>query len=108
MGNTNSPQNANLYTTAFTQTIPKNVRETLIHGLNLNGSVDEPMVQPTYSPAMLTKAINNTPIDSEEDKVKAVAAVLKYLRMIERNIRKIEKVVESQEFKSNPNVLEKE
>ncbi|EXJ58940.1 hypothetical protein A1O7_06371 [Cladophialophora yegresii CBS 114405] len=126
LGNTTDADNADIFYTAFTQRIPSETRSQLTHGLNVDGSVDEPAVQPTYLPAMLTKAVGNTATGSQEDKIAAVAALLRFLgrcfvvepetlqslprgvTVIERDVRKLIPVLESDEFKRNPDVLDKE
>ncbi|KAJ9609882.1 hypothetical protein H2200_006211 [Cladophialophora chaetospira] len=126
LGNTSNAENADVFYTAFTERIPEETREQLTHGLNIDGSIEEPAVQPTYIPAMLTKAIGNTASGSQEGKIKAVTAMLRYLgrcmvvepsnveklpkgvTVIERDVRKIIPVLESEEFKRDPDVLDKE
>jgi hypothetical protein len=118
MGNTNSKDTANIYAEAFHDAIDDETRNALVYGLNVDGSVDEPAVQPTYSPAMLGKASNNTRNGTKEEKVRAIATVLGYLArcfdvsdeekarfraekvtVIERDIRVIDKTVGGEEFK---------
>lgn len=126
LGNTSNAQNAEMYFTAFTERIPEAARQSLVHGLNLDGTVEEPAVQTTYIPAMLTKAVGNTVSGQDEEKLKAVAAVLRYLArclvversrlerlpagvtVIERDVKKIVPVLESEEFRNDPDVLDKE
>jgi hypothetical protein len=126
LGNTSNAQNAEMYFTAFTERIPDTTRQSLVHGLNLDGTVEEPAVQTTYIPAMLTKAVGNTVSGQDEEKLKAVAAMLRYLArclvvdrsrldrlpagvtVIERDVKKIAPVLESEEFRNNPDVLDKE
>jgi hypothetical protein len=126
MGNTSNADNADIFYTAFTERIPDETRTQLTHGLNLDGSVEEPAVQPTYIPAMLTKAMGNTANGSREEKISAVAAMLRFLgrclvvepqnlqrlprgvTVIERDVRKIIPVLESERFKTNPDVLDEE
>jgi hypothetical protein len=116
MGNTNSRETADLYFRAFHYS--PQVRDELIRGFNIDGSVQSPAVQPTYSPAMLSKATANTPNGTPEEKVKAIAAVLEYIArcmrvsdeekhrfremrvmVIERDVRSIDKIVEGDGFR---------
>jgi hypothetical protein len=126
LGNTSSAESADIFYAAFTERISAEIREQLVHGLNVDGSVEEPAVQPTYIPAMLTKALGNTASDSQEEKINAVAAMLRYLArciivepssienlprgvtVIERDVRKITPVLDSEEFKRDPAVLDQE
>lgn len=126
LGNTSNAQNADVFFTAFTERITEPFRQMLLHGLNLDGTVGEPAVQPTYTPAMLTKAAGNTVSGSHEEKIEAVTAMLRYLArcmrverasveklqrgvtVIERDVRKIIPVLDSEDFKRNPGVLDQE
>ncbi|KIX95401.1 uncharacterized protein Z520_08918 [Fonsecaea multimorphosa CBS 102226] len=126
LGNTSNSENADVFYVAFMERLAEEVRETLVHGLNVDGSVEAPAVQPTYLPAMLTKALGNTLNGTQEEKIKAVTAVLRYLTrcmvveasrlkklphrvtVVERDVRKISPVLESEEFKHNPDILDRE
>lgn len=126
LGNTANVESADIFYTAFTDRISEDSRSQLIHGLNVRGSVHEPAVQATYIPAMFTKAMGNTSSGSVEQKVDAVAAVLRYLgrcmvvedstrqqlpegvTVIERDVRKIIRVLDSEEFRRKPEVLDGE
>ncbi|KAK5188582.1 hypothetical protein LTR92_011391 [Exophiala xenobiotica] len=126
LGNTSNAQHAEMYFTAFTERIPEATRQTLVHGLNLDGTVEEPAVQTTYLPAMLTKAVGNTVGGEDKEKLMALAAMLRYLArclvvdkshlerlpqgvtVIERDVKKIVPVVESEEFRNDPDVLDKQ
>ncbi|OAP54424.1 hypothetical protein AYL99_11525 [Fonsecaea erecta] len=126
LGNTSSPDNADVFYYAFKEGLSEEVREKLVHGLNVDGSIEEPAVQPTYIPAMLTKAVGRTLTGSQEEKIKAVTAVLRYLTrcleldasslgklprgvtVVERDVRKISPVLESDEFKHDPDILDRE
>ncbi|KAK5215300.1 hypothetical protein LTR47_012025, partial [Exophiala xenobiotica] len=70
---------AEMYFTAFTERITEATRQGLIHGLNLVGTVEEPAVQTAYLPAMLTKAVGNTVGGEDEERLMAIAAMLRYL-----------------------------
>jgi hypothetical protein len=126
LGNTTCARNADVIFTAFTKQITDEARQKLVYGLNVDGSIEEPAVQATYTPAMLRKAAGNTVSDSQEEKINAIAAMLRYLArcmvvelssleklrkgvtVIERDIRKIISVLDSKEFKLNPDVLDQE
>ncbi|KIW31536.1 hypothetical protein, variant [Cladophialophora immunda] len=126
LGNTSDPENADVFYFAFTERISDEVRERLVQGLNVDGSVEAPAVQPTYIPAMLTKALGNTPSGSQEERIRAVTAMLRYLTrcmtvdasnlkklpkgvtVVERDVRNISPVLDSEEFKHNPDILDRE
>jgi hypothetical protein len=118
MGNTNSRETADMYVKAFEEVLEETSRNTIIKGFNVDGSVDEPAIQPTYAPAMLSKATANTPTGTTEEKIQAISVVLTYLArcfevteeermkfkeqrvmVIERDVRVIDKIVEGEEFK---------
>ena len=118
MGNTNSKETADNYFEAFTQKIDATTRWKIIFGFNVDGSVGDPAVQPSYSPAMLSKATGNTLNGSKAEKIEAISAVLTYIgrcfdishaesikfrmekvMVIERDVRVIDKIVEGEEFK---------
>ena len=120
MGNTNSQETADMYAQAFTQAIGNRTRKTLVQGFNVDGSVAEPAIQPTYAPAMLSKATGNTEHRSKEEKVQAISAVLGFLArcfeistaerkrfkaqkvmVIERDVRVIDEIVEGALFKKD-------
>ncbi|KAK5202434.1 hypothetical protein LTR41_011819 [Exophiala xenobiotica] len=115
-----------MYFTAFTERIPEATRQSLVHGLNLNGTVEEPAIQTTYIPAMLNKAVGNTVSGQDEEELEAVTAMLCYLArclvvhrsgleqfppgstVIETGVKEIVPVLKSAEFRNEPNVLKKE
>ena len=119
LGNTNSPENADIFRVAFFETIPEAEREILVHGLNVDGSEEEPAIQPTYTPAMLGKAMGNTKHGTTDEKVRAIAAMLRYLSkvfkrartitqgvtVVEREVRIVDPVVSSEQFKEKPEIV---
>ncbi|EXJ86184.1 hypothetical protein A1O1_06554 [Capronia coronata CBS 617.96] len=149
LGNTTDGDTADVFFVAFAEYVSRETRRMLTYGLNLDGGVDEPAVQPTYFPAMLTKALRNTEIGNENgtdtalapdagtdtgtgtpqqnnSKIKTVAAMLRYLArclvvdqavleklpkgvtVIERDVRGIADVVESEAFRRDPDVLDEQ
>lgn len=122
LGNTNSPQQAEILRTAFLERMPEPDRIDLIHGLNVDGSEEEPAIQPTYAPAMLTKAMGNTLHGTDEEKIAAATAMLRYLAkvfrrartitsgvtVVEREVRIVDKVVGGEEFRRRPEGLVRE
>jgi hypothetical protein len=120
-------ETADLYHDTFTGcSLPKSVYEGLVEGLNADGSLEQPAVQPTYLPAMCALAIGNTANGTTQEKMKALTALLIYLArvlvmektspsfkrlprgvtVVERDLRKaIKPVLESAAFRHNPDVL---
>jgi hypothetical protein len=119
LGNTNSPANAEVHRVAFFDLLSEADREVLVHGLNVDGSEQEPAIQPTYAPAMLSKAAGNTPNGTPAEKSRAIAAMLRYLAkvfrrartisegvtVVEREVRIVDDVVSSEEFKLDPDIV---
>ncbi|KAK5218442.1 hypothetical protein LTR47_011746 [Exophiala xenobiotica] len=123
--NTSNAQNAEMYFTASRNTYTA-TRQSLVHALNLDGTVEEPAIQTTYIPAMLTKAVGNTVSGQDDEKVEAVIAMLCYLArclvvhrsglerfppgatVIETDVKEIVPVLKSTEFRNEPDVLKKE
>lgn len=89
LGNTNSAESADTFYQAFMHAIPAADRDSLVHGLNVDGSEAEPAIQPTYAPAMLAKALANTPHGGPAEQVRALAAMLRYLAKVFRRARTI-------------------
>lgn len=126
LGNTTDVETADIFFQAFTQRISQDCRTSLIRSLNLDGTRKDPAVQPTYIPAMFTKAINNTAHGSKNEKINAVAALLRYLArcmivdpsslqrlpkgvtVIERDVKKLIPVLEGSAFKQDPDILDQE
>lgn len=126
LGNTANGHEAELYTAAFTERISEETRRILVHGLNLDGTVEEPATQATYLPAMFTKAAGNTASGSVDEKIATISAVLRYLSrclvvhpdslerlpkgvtVVERDVRGVIPVLDSAEFRRNPDILDEE
>ncbi|KPI44513.1 uncharacterized protein AB675_8673 [Cyphellophora attinorum] len=119
LGNTNSASTAEIFRIAFLERMPEPDRIDLIHGLNVDGSEEEPAIQPTYAPAMLAKALGNTVSGTTEEKVRALVAMLRYLAkvfrrtrtitegvtVVEREVRIVDGVVGGEEFRVRPEVV---
>ncbi|KAK6383112.1 hypothetical protein LTS17_003782 [Exophiala oligosperma] len=126
LSNSSNVQDAEMYFEAFTSGIPEESRRMLISGLNLDGAVQSPAVQTTYLPAMLTKAVRHTLNETKEEKNRVISAMLRYLArcqkvnessldqlpkevtVIERDVRRIIPVLDSDAFKNDPDVLDQE
>lgn len=126
LGNTTDKPSADIFFTAFRERLSEETRQTLTRGLNIDGGQGCPAVQPTYIPAMFTKAGGNTATGAVEEKVKAITAMLRFLTrcllvtpetlaqlprtitVIERDVRKLIPVLDSGEFRENPDILDGE
>ncbi|KAK5100021.1 hypothetical protein LTS08_005736 [Lithohypha guttulata] len=128
IGSAANIETADLYHNTFTgMSLPKSAYKGLVQGLNVDGSLEQPAVQPTYLPAMCAIAIGNTAHGTTQEKMKALSAVLIYLArvlvvektsssfrrlpkgvtVIERDLRKaVKPILESDAFKHNPDILD--
>jgi hypothetical protein len=119
LGNVNTSEVALIYHEAFNESLDRETRDQLTYALSLDGSPEEPTVQPTYAPAMLSKAYKNAGLGVAE-KTAAVVAMLRYLAkvmaltrneleslpkgvsVVERDLRSIETIVMGQSFRLTP------
>jgi hypothetical protein len=103
------------------QSLSPDVRQSLAHNLNLVGSVTEPAVLPTYMPALLSEIVDLTVTETEDVRKRALDAAFRYLSrvmtitrkpskpvdFVERSVlRVVKEVVQCQEFRANPEILE--
>ncbi|OTB07673.1 hypothetical protein M426DRAFT_317971 [Hypoxylon sp. CI-4A] len=120
MGSVADLETAELYERAW-NSLEDDARLSLCKSLNIDGTVDEPAVQATYIPALITQAVDITGPGTMEAKECALRSALRYLcrvmtapgkpegpvSVIERNVlATIKKVVQSPEFRKNPTILE--
>lgn len=127
IGGAASIKTADLYYQTFTAVnLSRIVYEGLVEGLNVDGSLEQPAVQPTYLPAMCGLAIANTANGTTGEKMKALTALLTYLSrvlvvdkdsssfkrlpegviVVERDLRQtIQPILESAAFKHKPDIL---
>ncbi|KAI0008849.1 hypothetical protein F4779DRAFT_585517 [Xylariaceae sp. FL0662B] len=101
-------------------TLEVEVRDSLIHSLNIDGSVAEPAVQATYSPALVTSAFKAG--DTADEKMWFLQHALRFVArvmaatdrpdgpvtVIERNVKSVVGIVQGPEFCDNPSILENE
>ncbi|KAL6879466.1 hypothetical protein HDV57DRAFT_498989 [Trichoderma longibrachiatum] len=121
MGGVSSLEMAKLYGSVW-DTLDANTTRCLVHSLNVDGSVAEPAVQPTYMPAMLTLGLDAAFTSSEESKATVLKVMLGYLArvmtltdqqdgraiIIERSVLWVVKdVVQSAAFRDDPKTLER-
>ncbi|QKX63319.1 uncharacterized protein TRUGW13939_10489 [Talaromyces rugulosus] len=111
MGGVGDLETARLYENAWRH-LEKPIRDNLVHSLNVDGSKVEPAIQPTYMPALISRAKDE----------KSLTCVMVYLArvmsatniaysssavVIERSVLGImKKNVENGEFEQDPAVLE--
>ncbi|KAI0454686.1 hypothetical protein F5B21DRAFT_514574 [Xylaria acuta] len=97
-------------------------KASLIADLNVDGSVDQLVVLPTYAPALLTKGVDVSGQGSTDEKQKRLRSLLRYLGrvlkptdthldgsvvVIERNLLAVvQDIVGSKDFRANPAILE--
>lgn len=110
MGGVQDLKNARLYETAW-RSLEDQTREALVYALNIDGSNTEPAIQPTYMPALISRAKDENSlvcvlrymarVMSPTDTVEASTVVL------ERNVLGVlKRHVESGEFDQDPTILE--
>jgi hypothetical protein len=113
-------ETAELYDAAWASFDPS-TKSSLVHTLNLDGSVAEPAVQPTYMPAMLARGLGTAQSRTLDEKKSVLQTLLRYLArvltvtkkpiepisVIERSVLgTLKDVIEKQEFQENPSILE--
>jgi hypothetical protein len=119
MGGAADLETAILYNDAYS-TLEDSSKLPLIHNLNLDGTIAEPAVQPTYMPAMLSSG--TAVAESLLQKKQVLQSLMRYLArvltvakkpsepisVIERNVREtLKDVLDSEAFKADPDILEK-
>jgi hypothetical protein len=127
MGGVADVATANLYDTVWNSISHKDESAShgrLVHALNVDGSNAEPAMQPTYMPALLTQAVKGDGRPrSRGDRERALRSALRYMTRVmcdgveqgarglvtlfERDVLDAVKVVQSQEFRDNPAILDR-
>ncbi|KIX02088.1 uncharacterized protein Z518_08027 [Rhinocladiella mackenziei CBS 650.93] len=131
MGRTVDIEQAELFSKAF-HALDKRNKDQLVAGLNVDGNVNETAVLPYYMPAIISTTLANTKDADEESKRRALTSLMRYLAkvlgspgtgpvdppedsvyngevpgiIIERNMSKAQDVINSAEFKDNPDLLD--
>ncbi|EXJ72970.1 uncharacterized protein A1O5_04119 [Cladophialophora psammophila CBS 110553] len=131
MGRTTDKEQAELFSKAF-NALDKRNKEQLVAGLNVDGNVNETAVLPYYMPAIISTTLENTKDCNEETKRRALTSLMRYLAkvlgspgnnltgvreyavydgevpgiIIERNMSKAQDVINSPDFKTNPDLLD--
>lgn len=129
MGRTADKEQAELFSRAF-EGLDSGSRDQLIRGLNIDGKDNETAVLPYYMPAIISTTLENTKVSDEDGKQKALTSLMRYLArvlesgngrvgfederlnngatpgiVIERNMTKAQDVINSAEFKRDPDIL---
>ncbi|OAL25813.1 hypothetical protein AYO20_10368 [Fonsecaea nubica] len=131
MGRTTDKEQAELFSKAF-NALDEGNRKQLVAGLNVDGNVNETAVLPYYMPAIISTTLETTKDSDEEAKRRALTSLMRYLAkvlgspgkdlnglpefavfdgevpgiIIERNMSKAQDVINSPEFKDNPDLLD--
>ncbi|KAK2758935.1 hypothetical protein CKAH01_16763 [Colletotrichum kahawae] len=121
MGGVSDAVLAQLYWSAW-EMLDECTKSTLVHALNVDGSVAEPAVQPTYFPAMLAQGLGGAAQLSRQEQLRRLQSMLWYLSrvmtlteerdgqaiVIERSVLWVVKdTVQSQAFQDDPTILER-
>ena len=121
MGGVSRLENAKLYLSAW-ENLDEATRHSLVHTLNVDGSVTEPAVLPTYMPAMLTQGLAEASSISTKEKGQRLHYMLRYLSrvltpteeqhgrvlVVERSVLWVVKdVIQSRQFEEDPAILER-
>lgn len=120
MGGVADLDTAQLYDKVW-ETLDDSIKGSLVHSLNIDGSITEPAVQPTYMPALLTQGVNAAGPNSRYEKETKLRSILRYCArvmkvvekpkdnviVIERNVLwVVQHLINSPEFLADPNILE--
>ncbi|EXJ63948.1 hypothetical protein A1O7_00283 [Cladophialophora yegresii CBS 114405] len=131
MGRTADKEQAELFQEAF-HALDDHNKEQLVTGLNVDGNVNETAVLPYYMPAIISTTLETTRESDRQTKCRALTSLMRYLAkvlgsaandltgypegtvfsgevpgiIIERNMSKAQDVINSPEFKTNPDLLD--
>ena len=120
MGSVADQEMAELYDDVWAS-CDESTKDSLVHMLNLDGSVLEPAVQPTYMPAMLTRGVGTVESRTTDRRKRTLNSLLRYLARVLTVIEKLDKpiiviernvlgtlkdVMGTQDFEENPEILE--
>ncbi|KAJ0381942.1 hypothetical protein COL922a_013537 [Colletotrichum nupharicola] len=81
MGGVSDAVLAGVYWSAW-EMLDDRTKGNLVHSLNVDGSVAEPAVQPTYFPAMLAQGLRGAMELSREEQMRRLQSMLRYVRPI--------------------------
>jgi hypothetical protein len=121
MGGASSLEMAELFDDTWTD-LEISTKDILVAALNVDGASGAPAIQPTYMPALLTQAVNEDGLKTQEEKKKVLLSCLRYMArvmtlegewdgsatVIERDVLNVLKdVVQSPGFRVDPTILER-
>jgi hypothetical protein len=86
-------------------------KDALVYALNVDGSVDEPAIQPTYAPALLSLIKKQTELVAVLEYFSRVMSVKARVDssaiLVERSVLGVlKRHIASDEFRENPSILE--
>lgn len=110
MGNVTTTKSAEMYESALNSLQPT-TKDALVYALNVDGSVDEPAIQPTYTPALLSMIKKPTELVAVLDYLSRVMSVKARVNssavIVERSVLGVlKRHIESDGFRENPSILE--
>ena len=131
MGRTADLKQADLFLEAF-NSLDEHNKAQLVVGLNVDGNVNETAVLPYYMPAIISTTLETTKDSDKESQRRALTSVMRYLSkvlgssgsglagvpedgvfsgpvpgiIIERNMSKAQDVINSPEFRKDPDSLD--
>jgi hypothetical protein len=110
MGNVTTKEAAEIYESALNSLQPA-TKDAFVYALNVDGSVDEPAIQPTYAPALLSLIKTRTQLVAALEYLSRVMSVKSRVDssaiLVERSVFGVlKRHIESDEFRENPSILE--
>jgi hypothetical protein len=119
MGGVSDLDTAHLYNEAW-ESLDGSLKSALVYSLNVEGSISEPAVQPTYMPALLTQGLFAVRSKSKGERKGALQIMFQYLvyvmdtrekpatpaSVLERSmLRIVNETIKSPEFQFDPAIL---
>jgi hypothetical protein len=110
MGNVTTKETAEMYESAM-NSLQQATKDALVYALNVDGSVDEPAIQPTYAPALLSLIKKQTELVAVLEYFSRVMSVKARVDssaiLVERSVLGVlKRHIASDEFRENPSILE--
>ncbi|GLI78425.1 hypothetical protein PoHVEF18_006740 [Penicillium ochrochloron] len=110
MGNVTTKKTAEMYESAV-NSLQQATKDALVYALNVDGSVDEPAIQPTYAPALLSLIKKQTELAAVLEYFSRVMSVKARVDssaiLVERSVLGVlKRHITSDEFRENPSILE--
>ncbi|KAJ5168398.1 uncharacterized protein N7482_003992 [Penicillium canariense] len=109
MGNVTTKETADLYEASLASLEPE-AKNALVYALNVDGSVGEPAIQPTYTPALLSLIKTQKELTAVFEYLSRVMSVKARADpsaiLVERSVLGVlKRHVESDEFREDPSIL---